>query len=114
MINKPWYIWFSVVAFLLLSIDTERKIMFNRVYRSLWNSASWNLVKLWGIYIMLLPLLSGILLSYLVDMILRLFSVYVPEDSLINSVMQLVLFIFIYVGGVYATYRHALWRREHI
>jgi len=114
MTNKPWYIWFSIFAFLVLWSDTTRKLKYTREYLGLWYRATGNLLKLSCVYILFIPIASTMLLGYLAEGLSRLLSIEVSNQYIVDNIFASIIFIFIYFGGVYATYRHALWRREHI
>ena len=109
--KKPWYIWFSVVAFMLLSGDTARRIKFSPKNVGLWNRASIHIMKLWGFYVMFIPICLAIILGLVLEAIL---SNGVVEGSIVEAVVIYIVLLAIYCMGIYATYRHSKWRNENI
>jgi len=106
--KKKWYIWFSIFAFMFLWADTSRRIMFTKKNYEIWSRACGQLFKLFGGYV-ILPIM---LVSILVGFPLSRLDIY--EGSLLNELFNMLNLILVYLGGVYATYRHDIWRKENI
>lgn len=87
--------------------NTAKKVKYGYRNTGLWARACWNGLSLWGLYVMLIPALFAVLAG-------RTFMRNVPSDSILHNILFFIVFVLIYFGGVYATYRHAVWRREHI
>ena len=104
--NKPWYIWFSIFALALLMGDTSRRIKVLRENIGLWNRACKNFFKLCILYI-ILPIF---LLSGLTSLFLRM----VGEDPFAQDIIMSIVFLVIYLLGVYAAYKHVVWRDKNI
>jgi len=105
--KKPWYIWLSVLAFVFLWSDSSRRLKFSRKNLGLWYRSVGNALKLWSVYVMIIPISFGIFMD---RVILR----NVPNESLLYEIMISILLLLVYIGGVYATYRHSVWRKENI
>jgi len=109
MINKnsPWYIWFSVFAFIFLWSDTTRRLKLNRSYRSIWYRALGNAFKLWLCYIILpIPIIG-----FIID---RVFIRLSSPESFIYEWAPVLILIPIYLGGVYVAYKHFIWRSKNM
>ena len=102
---KPWYIWFSIPALLLLWGDTSRRIKVlkdNNLER--WTKACWNLCKI-SVLVIVLPLfISGHLISIITgDMV---------AEPLMQEIIASILLIQLYFQGVISAHRHAAWRKK--
>ena len=108
MNNKtPWYIWLSAFAFFILWINLSVKALASAEYKHLYTKATFNLVFLWGAFVMFIP----ISFIVLIDII---FLGNVPEGALHYDILMTAGFILIYLGGVYGAYRHTLWRKKNM
>ena len=105
--KKHWYIWFSILAFILLWSDTTKRLKFSRENIKRWHRSLKNALKLWCFYVMLIPISFAVLMD-------RLFLRSVPNESIHYEIMIVVVLVLIYLGGVRATYRHSVWRKENI
>lgn len=108
--KKPWYIWFSLFAFAILWGDTSRRIKFFRSdfndTSGLWGKACANSFKLILISLILPIFLFGVLGNFVL-----------PEmeyDSIFMEIVMTIFFFVLYFLGVYAAYRHHVWRQENI
>ena len=110
--KKPWYIWFSAVAFMLLWSNTTRQIKYEKSKRHMWPRACWNGLKLWGTYVMFIPISSLVLLGRLATFITHMISVNLNLE-IVATILSLYVLLAIYLGGVYATYKHYIWRKEN-
>lgn len=106
---KPWYIWFGLFAFLILTYhslhiidkyETKLKIGYPS-QRDLARKVRGN-IFFFSTVLMVVPTMAIVLLVYL------LFGD--TEHFLLESLY----IVYIYPIGVYATYRHVLWRDEYI
>ena len=108
--KRPWYIWFSFLAIVILWGDTTKRINANRNslddFYTTWFQAVWNLVSSMVGFVFL-PF--GIL-GFIAD---RIFYDY-PNDSIQMEIVGTTAFIAFYFCGVYAAHRHAKWRKENI
>lgn len=107
MNNKPWYIWFSVFAFMIVWGDTARRIKYNRDNWEFWPGALWNGLRLWIFYVMFIPVTFGTITG-------NLFLRDAPSDSTAFNLIALATLTLIYLGGVRATYQHYKWRKDKI
>ena len=106
-----WYAWFSVPAFLLLFFDSSIRVLFCKPLYEIKDGHKLNLnirlfgnaFLLWGIHLMILPLLFVALINWL--------SRIAPYLHLISDWLNL---FFIYSIGIYITYKHTMWRKENI
>jgi len=105
--KKPWYIWFSILAIIFLWGDTSRRIKFSGKNMGLWTRAVGNIAKLSVFYIILPLLLFGALID-------RLVMRNVSIGSLSYELGVFAVLFIVYFFGVYATYRHSVWRKENI
>jgi hypothetical protein len=114
MSKKPWYIWLSIPAFMLLTWDTSKRIHappFHNPFTLMRDSerfllqikSSLNVIVLWACLVML-PMVSFILYD-------ALLSNKYPQ---LSSMVGAVLFVSLYLLGVYATYKHVIWREKNI
>ena len=113
--KAPWYIWFSLPAFMVLAGDTSRRIkIFGKSYdRSvknatydrfiLSNKASIKIIILWGGYFILATLAIG----YISGTIFQYFG-FPPNYGTIP------MFLYMYFIGVYITRELYFWRKKHI
>ena len=108
--TKPWYIWFSLVAFVILWGDTARriKVMKGGYWDNfdLWLRACGMSFKLWVLHLFV-PLA---VLASLANYLLR----DVPEESLVPEIVMLMILLVIYFLNVYSTYKLVLWRNKNI
>jgi len=105
--KKPWYIWLSLLAFLILWGDTGRRIKareFNQDF-DLWMSACGNFFKL-SLFYTIVPF---ILFSVLVRILGEAFN-----DPIVSNITISLFLIALYFLGVFITYRHSVWREENI
>lgn len=105
--KKPWYIWFSIFALIFLWGDTSRKIKSSRENLGLWKHAVGNMAKVSIVWTVLPLIIVGILADRL---ILRNF----PEQPIVFELVNIMILLALYLGGVYATYKHSVWRKENI
>ena len=108
----PWYIWLSFLALAFLWGGTSRRLALAKPYNpikfighenmDIWLRACGNLL------ILLIPvIILGALSSFFVEWV-RFQSDF--WGTLVNTI-QIVL---IYIYGVYASYRHFLWREKNL
>ena len=68
MNKKTWYIWLSILGFVLLWGDTTRRIKFRKIIYEgqygLWARACGNILKLFVLYIMLPIIVFGNLIGF--------------------------------------------------
>ena len=108
--KKPWYIWLSLLGFAILMIDTSRRIKFTKKnsYDNfvLWNRACLNFFKLVPLCVFIPPIVA------------HLFSLFflpeTMEESIKHEIVDWISILFFYLMGVYATYKHSIWREENI
>jgi len=106
---KPWYIWFSFLAFLILSIDTLRRCKFFNIIKGIDSKlieAAINIFALFAIFVML----PFILFSIATNLALQA----VVEGSAVHSITIYARIPMFYLSGVYATYRHFIWRTKNL
>ena len=114
--KKPWYIWFSLLALIILSGDTAVRVKFMKGYWEnfdLWIRACGFLSKLWFLYLFI-P--SGVL-TFLSGYILSLADYFIPSASqhpLTQEILDSLVFLVIYLLNVYSTYKLVLWRNKNI
>ena len=113
MTTRPWYIWFSALAFMILWGDTSLKVKYHRDTRVHWPGALWNGVRLWGLHIMILPLVSLHLILLVLTTIDNVLSSHITE-SIPRDVWPYILLLLIYINGVYITIKHIEWRHKNI
>ena len=112
MKSKPWFVWFSVLAFIAIWADTSRKILHSKnkffdfandsMRLNIWFSALWNAFSsLLGLIISVI--LLGVVFSYL--------SLAFP---FITKALVVVLNLTLYLLGVFITYRHIEWRKKNL
>ena len=108
--RKPWFIWLSILAFTFLWWDTTRLLVFTKSKNEdkgskfeLWIRAIGNFTAITVCYIML-PML---LLVIAID----LSGNY---SNLLGTIVNAIALICLYFLGVYAAYKHSLWRRKKI
>ena len=111
--KKPWYIWFSAIAFMFLWSNTTRQLKYEKSKRHIWPRACWNGLRLWCTYVMFIPIFSLVLFGRLATFIINMFSLNLNLEIVANIVLLCAL-LAMYLGGVYATYRHYIWRKENI
>ena len=105
--KKPWYIWLSIIMFMLLFGDTARRTTFFKGRTLLWNRACINIFKCMILGI-LFPCIASVLL-------LRAFPASDwPPNSIFEVVGDIIRLLPIYFGGVYATYNHYRWRNKNM
>jgi len=102
-IKKPWYIWFSFIALVVLCIDTIGRVSF---LSKSWGMAIGNMFKIATLY-MMIPLILLIPIS-------SLLLIFFPTSYLIQNIVLYMCFIGIYLSGVYGTCEHVIWRKENM
>jgi len=102
--KKYWYIWFSIFAFMALSMNTLYRVQFGDVDLSRPYPSA---IIVYGNFFLL-----GILVICIPSLIVTAIAFGLAEapDSLLAGAAAMLCF---YLTGVYATYRHALWREKH-
>ena len=109
--KKPWYIWLSIPAFILLWGDSSRRIMFGKPYYNINDGHKINLgARFWGNTFILWVGHLMILLPIFAMLMSRI-NRAAPSLSLIT---EWTTFILAYLLGVYITYKHAIWREKNI
>ena len=114
MKRAPWYIWFSIFAYIILIIDTHIRIarhsskcqdaaigspsLQSKATKSFWTV---------GILVLVLPTLAFMLFLILLE---NIFGI----DSIWARMVDTLPPIFFYLAGICATYRYALWRTKNI
>ena len=109
MKKQPWYIWFSIPAFGFLFLDTAIRVCFREKKDTtdiMWLRALGNIMGL-TIVVIALPMT-------LVGQLALLVESHFGRDSFFATAVRIILWISLYFLGVYATYRHELWRRKNI
>jgi len=108
--TKPFYIWFSFLALAAFCWDTSRRIKLSSPSFwdrfDLWNKAVFNIWKIFILYIIAPIVLISILTSYIID--------NATSRLFFSQFIVVALLVFIYLCGVYATYKHILWRERNI
>ena len=107
--KKPWYIWLSVFAFMYLFCATLLHFKFLKLSEGdnleKWFKAVLHLslafLCLFGPLFALSPLLSWILSR-------------LEEGTNMHEAVGFLAFIILYFSGVYATYRHYIWRKNNL
>jgi len=111
MDEKSWYMWLSILGFILLSCDTARRVHSRKVPKgerlNLWLRTCFNELKLFVLYIILPIILLGNLMNLFWG------DLFAAEDPRADTMMG-VFFIILYFLGVFVTYRHSIWRRNNI
>jgi len=112
MKRKPWYIWLSLPAFVLLILDTGRRsVSYERKNKiSVLDGKS-----VWFIFVgnaFALIFLLFIVPSFLFTTLFRLNETYWGIIGTTGA--EVIDFIRVYLCGVYATYRHVQWRDKHM
>jgi len=112
MKKRPWYIWFSLPAFIALWGDTIRRIMVvpkgslniaNDSKRlSLWARAIGHMFS--SMLILTLPLLA-------ISLLFELIVGKIPELQLI---LVAIFFTVFYLIGVFVAYRFVIWREKNL
>ena len=110
--KKPWYIWLSFLGFMILWGQTARlfrntkslnPFKFSEEYNlNLWRKACGNMLKL--SFMVMLPLAVLLFIAERVGYTNHGLAVFL-------NVMQLIV---LYVLGVYAAYKHHLWRIKNL
>jgi len=112
VIKKTWFIWLSIVGFILLWGDTTRRLKFRKIVSGgqfgLWTRACGNMLKLFVLYIILPIVILGNLISFLLN------DIFVMEYSLAQEIIMSIFLLIVYFFGVYATHQHASWRRKNM
>ena len=107
---KYWYIWLSIIGFGILWLDTARRIIYARIVfgegADLWNGALKNMFGLFILYVMA----PTLLLSFLAHILFE----FIPEDFILVERFTDLLMVIRYFGGVYITYKHAVWRKKNL
>ena len=115
MKKGPWYIWLSIPAFMLLPFfDTSRRVLSherkNKISKldkeSVWFKLTGHLLGTWLVFVMLPAFLLGHLFYQIAG--------YFEAGSLLAGIFGNLLWAVLYFAGVYATYRHVLWREKNI
>lgn len=113
MKQKPWYIWFSIPAFLMLAVDTMWKVLYSikNPLRPLKTNYDLNLwLKVIG------QLFFNMTILIIVPMILVLhffeYLASIAPDLL--QTLEFMQLLILYVFGVCAAYRQEMWRRKNI
>lgn len=108
--KRPWYIWFSILAGLILIIDSSWRILFSskeqyeqKYMKSVLVINSNGQMLLFTIRIMIPLILLTILYELLGENNIEL--------RLLVSFMQIPV---AYFSGVYATYKFSEWRQKHL
>ncbi len=112
MKQKPWYIWFSVPAFLILTTDTMWKVLYSKKNPLKTLKTTYDL-DLW-LKLMGQMFINMVIIIVPMILVLNLFGYFgsiVPDLLLILEFVQLVI---LYVLGVCAAYRQEVWRRKNI
>jgi len=105
-----WYKWFSFLALAALLWDTSRRIKLSAPSFwdrfDLWNRAVFNIWKIFIIYIIIPIIVFSVLVGYIFG--------DVAEYSVLSQAVGILIVVFVYLVGVYATHRHILWRERNI
>ena len=109
--KKPWCIWFSFLGFAFLWCDTGRRIKFHKADFDekfiLWGRACGDFFKI------------TILTLGIIGLFVWIFDVFFPipelaERTLVHELAAMIQLLVAYFFGVYATYKHHIWRQENI
>ena len=109
MKKRPWFIWLSIPALALLAFgDTARRIFFTKKEREdgKWIRFWRHIMGLW-IGVVLLPMFIFLTLSNQI-------GGHFETGSFGARILQILYYVVLYFAGVYAAYRHALWREENL
>lgn len=111
MKNRPWYIWFSLIAFFILCADTSNQIM-NAIKKiffvsdprlSLFFKLTGHTLGLTFGYIFLPMIPFSIIYEYSLGM-----------NHTLALAVRCVQFAVLYLLGVYATCKHVEWRNRYL
>jgi len=100
----PWYIWFSVFAFMSLVVATmfqTRASSKRKLPNNIWGLQMRNFWYIVFKYMMLPMLVTVIILNVL--------SRFIPLGGIADSLPDVAF----YTCGVICAYKHDLWRRKH-
>lgn len=110
--NKPWYIWLSFLGLTFLWGDTTRHIKVMQGQFELWGRAVWNVIKLFITHL-ILPIVALGVFGMVWE---RLFPGTADREpsELASELGMLFVFLLIYLCGVHAAYKHAVWRKKNL
>lgn len=110
--KKPWYIWLSFPGFMFLWGRTAllfhntrylNPFKFTEDYNfNLWIRACGNMFKL--SFMVILPMIG---LTFLVERLNE-------SNHILGTIINVVQLVILYFLGVYAAYKHYLWRLENL
>ncbi len=113
MKQKPWYIWFSIPAFLILAVETMWKVLYSEKNPLKPLKANYDL-NLW------LKVIGQLFLNMIIIIIVPMILVLYLFEYLGNiapdllQTLKFVQLLILYVLGVCAAYRQEMWRRKNI
>ena len=111
--KKPLYIWLSIPAFVVQWIDTGICILISRSRdpfltkrdkHRLWYNSLWNVSILFCGIIMVPITVLTMIFEYINNTLGGTWA----------AVANIFIIVYAYFAGVYATYRHALWRKNNL
>lgn len=111
--KKPWQMWLSLLGFMILMGDTSMRIK----VPSMSDNEYLDSLGLWGkacgnFFVLVIPsIFVPLALTYVFA---RIFFPDVAEGSIEYELVAGVRLLFMYIAGVYATYRHSVWREKNI
>ena len=113
MKRKPWYIWFSLPAFLILAVDSMWKVLYAK--KNTLNPLKMNYdLDLWLNVIR--QLFFNMIIIIMVPMILVLY-LFGYLGSIVPDLLQILEFVqllILYILGVCAAYRQEMFRRKNV
>jgi len=107
MNKKPWYIWFSIFAFIVLWADMARRVKLSPKNSGLWSRASLNTIKYFLVYAIAPMVVTLYLLYFTVGRNLS-------EDSAALELVYAVVLVVLYLGGICAAYKLSVWRKTNL
>jgi len=114
MRKKPWYIWLSVPALLVLSFTTAGYVSrYEKVHNiGIFNSSSFYWKARGNSFLLILVVIMLPLAFFM--LIFLAAEYYAGRGSFFAILVNGIMLIFLYLSGVYATYRHVQWRERNI
>jgi len=108
--KAPWYIWLSFIALVFLWGDTMKQFSFMKTFEGdnfeRWLKAVWNIVST--------MFLSTVVPLILLAPVFRLGFSRLGEGTILYEVSGVLVLIVFYFSGVYAAYRHYIWKRKNL
>lgn len=107
--KKPWYIWLSFIALVVLSRDTSRRISHSPKFSEFsgWERGATYIFKTAVFYVLIPSFCIAIPVGIL-------FITLFPDLYLAENIAISIWYFVLYLSGVRATYKHVIWRKENI